>query len=121
MVISSPKNQITLYFDPNSNRGKQTLVYAKTYKLPISEIDITKEPFTGTQLLELTRLLGLSLSEIADTERALYKEEIGDSKSFSDEDWITVLTQNPELVRSPIAMKGKKVMMINTPTDILQL
>lgn len=121
MLISSPENQITLYFDPNSSRGKQTLVYAKTFNLPISEKDIYKEPFTGAQLVELARLLNISLSEIADTEKALYKEEIGDAKNFSKEDWITVLTQNPELVRSPIAMKGEKVMLINTPTDILQL
>ena len=121
MIINSHNNQITLYFDPNSYKGKQTLAYAMTYKLTIAEVQIDKTPFTGTQLLHLTKLLGVSLQELADTEKAHYKTLMGNAKNFTSEDWITVFIQNPELIRSPIAIKGNKAIIINTPTDILRL
>jgi arsenate reductase len=121
MIINSSTKQITLYFDPKTYKGKQTLVYAMTHNLAIAEVDITKSPFTGTQLLHIAKLLDVSLQDLADTGRAHYKKLMGKADFFDTEDWITVLTIKPELIRSPIAIKGSKAIVIESPTDILRL
>jgi arsenate reductase len=107
--------------DPESNKGKQTLAYALTFNVVINIVDITKALFTGTQLLHFAALLSVSLEQLADSEKLLYKELMGKAKNFDDDDWITVLTKHPDLIRSPVAMMGTKAIIINTPTDIFQL
>ena len=65
--------------------------------------------------------MGVTLQELADTEKANYKELVGEANDFGTEDWLKILTLNSSLIRSPIAMKGEKALIINTPTDILNL
>ena len=121
MTIKSPDNQITLYYDPSSRKGKQTLAYAKTHNLAISEIDIRKRPFTGTQLVEITDKLNISLKDLADTDSPRFFEKIGKAKEYDKESWIILLRENPELIKWPIALKGNHAILVATPSDILQL
>lgn len=121
MALSKSDRQITLFFDPKSYKGKQTLAYAKAESLHILEIDVCKTPLTGKQLLELTDLINIPIDQLINQQHQSYEQLIGKRKIFDSEDWIKILKEHPELMKCPIALRGKKAILIETPTDMLKL
>jgi len=119
-VISTSDGQITLFYNSRSQRGKQALAYAQTHGLPIEEVDILKTPLTGTQITELADRLGISIKEMVNQEHYKYRRKFT-VQCFSSEDWITVIQNHPEIMKQPIALRGNKTILVETPTDIIRI
>ena len=119
-VISTADGQITLFYNSTSQRGKQTVAYAKSHGLPLEKIDILKTPLTGTQITELAGRLGLSVREMVNQEHYKYRKKFT-LQCFSSEDWITLIQNHPEIMKQPIALRGNKTLWVKTPTDIMRI
>ncbi len=119
-VISTSERQITLFYNSRSQRGKKALAYAKTHGLPIEEIDILKTPLTGTQIAELADRLGIKIKEMVNQEHYKYRRKFA-IKCFSSEDWITMIQNHPEIMKQPIALRGDRTILVETPTDIIRI
>ena len=72
--LATSERQITLYYNSNSARARQTLVYAKTEGLKIQEIDILKSHLTGTQIVEIAKRLNIEVKELVNQEHPSYAE-----------------------------------------------
>lgn len=118
--IASSERQITLIYNSDSVRAKKTLALAQTKELPIREIDVLNTKLTGAQLAEIAKDLGIPVSELVNHEHPFYKEHFGIA-DFSDMDLLTMIEHNPQILKQPIAMRGGKTILVDTPTDILQL
>ncbi|HUH29270.1 hypothetical protein [Gelidibacter sp.] len=119
-VISTSERQITLFYNSKSQRGKQTLAYAKTHGLAIEEIDVLKCTITGTQIAELVNRLGIEIQDLVNQEHYKYRNKFI-VQDFSCEDWITMIQNHPEIMKQPIALRGSKTILVETPTDIMKL
>lgn len=119
-VISTSDGQITLFYNSRSLRGKQTLAYARTHGLPLEKIDILKTPLTGTQITELADRLGLPVKEMVNQEHYKYRRKFT-LQCFTSEDWITVIQNHPEIMKQPIALRGNRTILVETPTDIIRI
>lgn len=119
-VISTSDRQITLYYNSRSQRGKQTLTYAKIHGLPLEEIDISKTLLTGTQITELANRLGINIEKMVNQEHYKYRRKFT-AQCFNSEDWITVIQNHPEIMKQPIALRGNKTIWVKTPTDMMKL
>lgn len=119
-VISTSDGQITLFYNSRSQRGKQALAYARTHGLPIEEIDILKTPLTGTQITELANRLGINIEEMVNQEHYKYRRKFT-TQCFDPEDWITVIQNHPEIMKQPIALRGNRTVLVETPTDIIRI
>jgi arsenate reductase-like glutaredoxin family protein len=53
--------------------------------------------------------------EIVRTQEAEYKEKLK-GKTFTDEEWITILLENPKLIQRPIVANNLKA-VLGQPTD----
>lgn len=118
--IATSARMITLFYSSASERAKKTLAYAKAEGLPIDEVDILKIPLTGTQIAELASRLGVRIADLVNQEHPLYRKRFG-PQDLSEADWITVLRQNPELMKQPIALRGEITILVETPTDIIKI
>ena len=118
--IATSERQITLYYSSKSTRAKQTLAYAKAEGLPIFEIDILKVPLTGTQIAELAGKLNLEVKDLVNQEHPAYKDHF-EPHEFSTDDWIKMIRHNPEIMKQPIAIRGKMTILVETPTDIIKI
>lgn len=118
--MKHPQNEITLYFNPNSIRGKKTLAYAHSICQNVREIDYLKHPLTQFQLENLIQDLGLQPSDLVDREHELFETQYA-GKDFLEADWLKILVHNPELMLSPIAIMGQQALIIYNAVDILQL
>ncbi|MEB8345205.1 hypothetical protein OO010_04055 [Flavobacteriaceae bacterium KMM 6898] len=119
--IATSERQITLYYNPNSTRAKQTLAYAKAEGLPIHEIDILKTPITGTQIAELAGRLDMEIKDLVNQDHPIYIAKFKEHHDFSDDDWIKMIRNNPDIMKQPIAIRGKLTILIETPTDIIKI
>ena len=118
--IATSNRQITLFYSSKSVRAKHTLAYAKTKGLPIQEIDILRAKLTGTQIVELADKLNLAVSDLVNQEHPSYTSNF-EHHNFSTEDWIKVIQHYPEIMKQPIALRGDKTILIETPTDIIKI
>jgi arsenate reductase len=118
--IATSDRQITLYYSSKSVRAKQTLAYAKAEGLPIQQIDILKTPLTGTQIAELADRLDLEIKDLVNQEHPSYKLHFK-HHDFSSADWIKMIRHNPEIMKQPIALRGDKTILVETPTDIIKI
>lgn len=119
-MLNTSDKEIILYFDAESRDGTQTLAYAKGKGLPINEVDLRDENITGTQLIALARKLNANLKELVNTDHPDYKDNY-DGLPSDEEGLIKMIKKHPEILNTPIAVKGDKVKVINTPTDIVHL
>jgi arsenate reductase len=118
--IATSERQITLYYNGNSGRAKQTLAYAKAEGLPILQIDMLKTSLTGTQIAELANRLGLEVKDLVNQEHPAYTAKF-EHHDFSDEDWIKMIKKNPDIMKQPIAIRGKLTILVETPSDIIKI
>jgi arsenate reductase len=118
--IATSNKQITLFYNSNSTRAKQTLAYAKAEGLPILEIDILKTKLTGTQIAELADRLKSEIKDLVNQEHPAYTQKF-EHHDFSENDWIKMIQHNPEIMKQPIALRGDITILVETPTDIIKI
>jgi arsenate reductase len=116
--IATSKRQVTLFYNPKSERGKQTLAYAKSTGLAVQEVDILKTKLTGSQLAELADKLHIEVADLVNQEHPAYTSHFS-HHNYSTDDWIKMIQHNPEIMKQPIALHGETATLIKTPTDIV--
>lgn len=118
--IATSNRQITMFYSSKSVRAKQTLAYAKAEGLKIQEIDILKTKLTGTQLVELAGKLNMVVADLVNQEHPAYTSHF-EHHNFSTDDWIKMIQHSPEIMKQPIALRGDKTILVETPTDIIKI
>jgi len=118
--IATSDRQITLFYNSKSKRAKQTLAYPKSEGWPIQEIDILKTRLTGTQIAELADRLDIEVKDLVNQNHPAYASKF-EPHEFSSEDWIKMIRHYPEIMKQPIALRGKITILVETPTDILRI
>ena len=118
--IATSERQITIFYNSNSSRAKQTLAFAKAEGLPILQIDILKTGLTGTQIVELADKLGIEVKDLVNQHHPDYITKF-EPHDFSSEDWIKMIRQNPGIMKQPIALRGNITILVETPSDIIKI
>ncbi len=118
--IATSDRQITLFCNAGSSRAKQTLAYAKAEGLPILEVDMLKTPLTGTQIAEFADRLGIAVKDLVNQEHPAYTHKFK-HHDLSTKDWIKMIKHNPDIMKQPIALRGNKTILVETPTDIIKI
>lgn len=118
--IATSDRQITIFYNSNSSRAKQTLAFAKAEGLPILPIDVLKTGLTGTQIVELADRLGVEVKALVNQNHPAYKVKFK-PLDLASEDWIKLIKHNPELMKQPIALRGDITILVETPSDIIKI
>jgi len=120
MEIASDKNQLTILFVEESSRAKQTLAYCQTAGIPIREINLSKTKITGTMITEIADKLGILVKDLVNPDHPIFMEFYKDA-DLEDNDIIKIIHKHPDLLKQPIVIKGDKIELVETPTDVLKL
>ncbi|WP_372745859.1 arsenate reductase family protein [Lutibacter sp.] len=115
--IATSVRQITFYYNSNSIRAKKAFAYIQAQGLPILEIDILKTKLTGTQIAEIADKLHMEIKDLVNLEHPSYHSECR-YHNFSDNDWIKMIQHNPQILKQPIVIKGDKIILVETPSDV---
>ncbi|MBI1305579.1 MAG: glutaredoxin [Bacteroidetes bacterium] len=117
---STHSHEISILYNPECSKAKKAIAYAKTFSGRVLSFEYSKQKRTPTQWREIIGNLGLRPKDLLDKSKEYYQKNIR-GREFEEEDWLNVLINNPELIRSPIAIRGNRALMLDNPSDILRL
>ena len=113
-------NELFIYYNPESNTGKQCRAYAKSISNNVNDVNCTRIRLTTTLWKEIIDMLGLRPKDLLDRSKTEYQEKIA-GRNLTMTGWLEVLIKNPELLKAPIAIYNSKAVLCQKPTDILKL
>ncbi len=106
---------ITIYHNPKCRKSRAGLQYLQDKGLEYTVVEYLKKPFTREQFKDLLMKLNMKPDEIVRTHEDDFKAKLK-GKTFTDEEWITILLENPKLIQRPIVVKNHKA-VLGQPVD----
>lgn len=120
MPYKTHQSEILIYCNPKTDTSKKVLAFAKGIAPHVKEVDCSKTPLTAMQMRGILKQLDLRPKDLMNRADSYYQENIR-GRDFNTEGWLNILIRNPQLLKAPIALRGKKAVLCDNPTNVLQL
>ena len=111
---------ITVYHNPKCRKSRAGLEYLTSRNIPVQVVEYLKHPLNRELLKDLLMRLNMKPHDIVRTQEDIYKEQFK-GKAFNDDEWITILLENPKLIQRPIMVKGPKAIIGQDADEIEKL
>ena len=100
-----------IYHNTRCRKSRAGLQYLVDKGINPEIIDYLKDQaFTEKSLKDVLKKLNLKPQDILRTQEPDYKQNFK-GKTFSDDEWIKILIENPKLIRRPIVVNGDKAVL----------
>jgi len=113
-------DEISILYNPDCSKAKKVYAYARSIANKVTFMEYSSSRKTATQWKQILVSLGLKPKDLLDKSKRYYQENLR-GRDFEDRDWLHVVMNNSNLIRSPIALRGGKAMLLDNPTDIYHL
>lgn len=113
-------NEIWIFYDKESSSHRKTKALAYTISKHVHEFCYSDDKVNERMWRDLLTLLDMKPKEILDKSKPKYQSEIA-RHEFSDGDWLTILSNNPDLIKAPIAVHGDQAVLCIKPKDIYKV
>ena len=111
---------ITIYHNGCCGKSRGALEILQEQKIPHTVRWYLTEPLSKIELKALLKKLGMQPSELVRKNEELYKEQYK-GKNISEQQWLTILAENPVLIERPIVEKGDKAIVARPPEKVFEL
>lgn len=101
---------ITIYHNPKCRKSRSGLEYVASKGVEYTVVEYLKKPISREVLKDLLIKLNMKPAEIIRTQEDVFKEKFK-GKSFTDDEWVTILLENPKLIQRPIVVKDYKAVI----------
>jgi arsenate reductase (glutaredoxin) len=112
--------EILIYYNPTSSSDRKTVAYAKSISPFIKSYAHSSANCTSTIWHQLLIQLNMDAKSLFNKALPEYQQKLKGCE-FDEEGWLNVLKRNPHLMRAPIAIRGNRAILCESPTDILRL
>ncbi len=99
-----------IYHNPRCKKSRSGLAYLTDHGIQPDIRLYLDDNLSVDELKELLKLLKTPASELVRTQEEYYKKELK-GKNLSEDEWISVLVENPKLIKRPIVSDGKKAVL----------
>ncbi|MBZ9650491.1 arsenate reductase family protein [Psychroflexus montanilacus] len=120
-VIAKSDNELKLYYHPDNRIAKQSIAVAEATKAEKVLINLAEVKLTETQWGEISRLLDKQPSELINTDHPYIQKTLSEQPVLDENQALKILVHDPQVLRHPIAMRGKKVIEVEGINDIMKL
>jgi arsenate reductase len=111
---------IRIYHNPRCRKSRSGVEYLKNKEVEFEVVEYLKSQFTFTSLKEVLAKLNLSPQEIIREHEDIFKKQFK-GRSFTDDEWIKILIEYPNLIKRPIVVKDYKAVWADPPENIDKL
>lgn len=118
--MKTNERELLVYYNPESSAHRRTVAYAQTLSRYVRAFSFDQAPSTETSWQQIIHALNLDPKELLNKAHPYYQEHIR-GREFDEKDWIKVIQNNPDILKAPIAIRGKRAILCLNATDILQL
>ena len=101
---------VKVLFNNACSKSRAILEHLDENNVQFEIIDFILNPLSEIELKTVLKKLGRSAEEIIRKGDQLFKEKFA-NKVFTEDEWISVLLQNPTLIERPILIKGPLAMV----------
>ncbi|GLB49144.1 arsenate reductase (glutaredoxin) [Neptunitalea lumnitzerae] len=108
---------ITIYHNARCGKSREGLKLVEESNQEFEIVKYLDTPPTETELKEILNKLGYKPSELIRTNEAIWKENYK-GKTFTDDELITIMVENPKLIERPIVINGNKAVVGRPPEKI---
>jgi len=113
-------SSIIIYHNGQCSKCKGALELLQEKGVPHEVRWYVAEPLTKEELQILLNKLQMKAHELVRTGEELYKNEY-EGKDISEEEWLDILIEKPELMQRPIVVKGDKAIIARPPEKVLEI
>lgn len=106
---------IKVLHNNSCSKSKAILEHLDENNVAFEIIDFVKNPLSVAEMKTVLKKLHYSAEELCRKNERLYKEKFA-NHTYSEEEWISILLENPSLVQRPILIKGE-VAMVGRPIE----
>jgi arsenate reductase len=114
------KDELTLLYNSHNPRDMKTLAMAKTISLKINMQDINDVDVSATLFEVAVEALGGDPKMLINKSLPYYQQSLRGTE-YSILMWFRTIKKMPELLKAPIAFYKDRVVLCETPTDILKV
>ncbi|MCU7693739.1 arsenate reductase (glutaredoxin) [Haoranjiania flava] len=101
---------ITIIHNPHCSKSNCSLDYLQDLNYPVSVRNYITNPLTVDELEDIIDKLGIQPEQLVRKNEQLYKQNF-EGNNYSDEEWISILAENPVLIERPIIIKDDKAII----------
>lgn len=109
-----------IYHNPACRKSRETLRLITESGARAEVIEYIKTPPTQEELTDIIKKLKIKPEELVRKGEALFKEKFKGT-TYSDEEWIKIMVENPKLIERPIVVKGDKAIIGRPPENVNEL
>ena len=111
---------ITIYHNPKCRKSREGLQYLEDKGVDFTVVEYLRTPISRDELKILLVKLNKRPVEIVRTSEDEFKAKLK-GKNFTDEEWITILLENPKLIQRPIVTNNHKAVLAQPAEEIDRL
>jgi arsenate reductase (glutaredoxin) len=98
---------LKIYHNPRCRKSREGLEYLKSKTTDFEVVEYLKDGLSADMLKEILLKTNLKPSDLIRTQEQIYKKELK-GKTFTDEEWIDIIVENPKLLQRPIIVAKQK-------------
>ena len=112
--------KVQILYNPRCGKCREALSLLEGEACEIEVVEYLKNIPTKKELKNILDKLGLKPIDIVRKKEAVYLEKFK-NKTFTNEEWIQLLIENPILIERPIVIDGYKAIIGRPPELVIDL
>ncbi len=113
-------SDFTIYHNPRCSKSRQTLALLTENGIEPEIVKYLDDIPTRTEFKKVLAKLNLKPSDLLRKGERIYKEKFKEM-NFTEDEWLTIMLENPKLIERPIVIKGNKAILGRPPENVLDL
>lgn len=109
-----------IYHNPRCRKSRETLAILEDAGKDVEIVEYLKDVPSEDEIRKLLAKLNMNVEDIIRKGETIYKEKFK-GKNFTEDEWITILHENPKLIERPIVVKGNKAVIGRPPENAKEL
>ncbi len=111
---------LTIYHNGVCSKSHGALAMLQEKNVPHNIRWYLSDPLSKEELQALLGKLNMKPSELVRQDEAVFLEHYS-SKTYTEDEWLAILAENPSLVQRPIIEKGPKAIIARPPERVLEM
>lgn len=108
--------QTTIWHNPRCSKSQAAVELLQSRGVEFLVIKYLETPPNTQQLKQIVKLLGSKPADLVRKQEPLFDQLGLSDRTLSDDEWLTVLSENPQLIQRPIVIHAGKA-AIGRPID----
>jgi arsenate reductase len=112
--------ELTIYHNPRCRKSRETLELLEKKGANVKIVQYLTDTPTEKELASILQKLHMQAEDLIRKGESIFKDNYK-GKSFTNEEWIKIMVENPKLIERPIVVKNNKAVIGRPPENVLDL